>query len=94
MGQQSLEGMLEATDYDSALRWHLSNNHFPPVPSSMVIPCKNAIQAVIDGMPDKEIQLPGQTSWRGRDNAPAWAIIEGHHLESFLGGLTDEDYDY
>ena len=94
MGQQSLEGMLEVTDYDSALRWHLTSNHFPPVPLAMVEACKNAIQAVIDGMRDKEIQLPGQTSWRGRDSAPAWAIIEGHHLESFLGDLTDEDYDY
>lgn len=94
MGQQSLEGMLEVLDYDSALRWHLTNNHFPSVPLAMVEPCKNAIQAFLDDMPDKEIQLPKGVSWRGRDTAPATAIIDGHHLDSFLGDVTDEYYDY
>ena len=90
MGRMSLEGMLEATDYDSALRWHLTNNHCPPVPLSMLEACKNAIEACNDDDGQRQIQLPEGVSWRGHDTCTAWAIIEGHHLESFIA--SDDDY--
>lgn len=90
MGQQSLEGMLEVTDYEVALRWHLTSNHFPPVPVSMVEPCKQAIDAFHEGDSERLIDLGGVSLWRGQTAAPAWAIIEGHHLESFLA--NDDEY--
>jgi hypothetical protein len=90
MGRMSLEGMLEVADYDTALRWHLTNNHYPPVPLSMLEACKSAIEACNDDDSQREIELPGGVSWRGRESAPAWAIIEGHHLESFIA--SDDDY--
>jgi hypothetical protein len=92
MGRMSLEGMLEGdVSYDAALEWHLTSNHYPPVPLSMIQACKEAIDACNEEDSDREIELPGAVLWRGRAFAPAWAIVEGHHLESFLFS-NDEDY--
>ena len=88
MGQQSLEGMLEVSSFERALSWHLTSNHFPPVPVTMVQPCIEAIDAFNEGESDRLIDLGGVSLWRGQTAAPAWAIIEGHHLESFL---ADDD---
>ena len=36
-------------DIDLALTWHLRSNHYPPVPLSMIEPCKAAIDAYWEG---------------------------------------------
>jgi hypothetical protein len=70
---------------------HLSSNHYPPVPKSMVQPCVEAIDAVNDaGLWDLEIPLPEGVSWRGLTTAPAHAIIEAHHLNAWL--IEREEY--
>lgn len=74
---------------DQALTWHLRGNHYPPVPTSMVGPCKRAISAVNRGKHDAKIKLPEGISWRGQKHAPAHAIVEGHHLDSFLKPVED-----
>jgi hypothetical protein len=71
-------------DMANALRVHLRSNHYPPVPSSMVQPCMDAIQAFIDEEPNKLIELPEGVSWRGETSAPASAIAESHHLDAWL----------
>ena len=64
---------------------HLRSNHYPPVPSIMVAPCVEAIDAVNDaGLWDLEIPMPEGVSYKGLTTAPAWAIIEQHHLEAWL----------
>jgi hypothetical protein len=86
MGRIQAEEMGALTDVRTALSWHLSSNHYPPVPAAMIEPCLAAIEAADDDDWDREIDLTGVAQWRGNDYAPAWAIIEGHHLESFLNG--------
>ena len=71
-------------DMANALRVHLQANHYPPVPSSMVQPCMDAIQAFIDEDINRAIELPEGVSWRGNDTAPAHAIAEAHHLDAWL----------
>lgn len=73
----------------TALGWHLSSNHYPPVPESMIEPCVLAIEAAGDEDWNRQIDLPEGVTWRGETSAPAHAIIEGHHLDSFL--TTEED---
>lgn len=91
MGRMSLEGMVsEGISLEQSLVWHLTSNHFPPVPTSMVGPCIEAIEACNEDDSNRLIQLPEQTSWRGQDSAPAWAIVEGHHLEFYLD--SDDEY--
>jgi hypothetical protein len=49
----------------------------------MVQPCIAAIDFYNDDMPNELIELPVGVSWRGETHAPAWAIIEGHHLDAW-----------
>ena len=78
-------------DMESAIAMHLQGNHYPPVPPSMVQPCIDAIDAYWEDDSSREIELPEGVSWRGNTSAPAYAIIESHHLESWCS--EDEDYE-
>lgn len=81
MGEAVADGGLSLRQ---ALDWHLSSNHYPPVPPSMIDPCVDAIQALDDDEADLLITLPEGVSYRGGRLAPAWAIVEAHHLDAFL----------
>lgn len=74
---------------EQSLTWHLRANHYPPVPASMVEPCIQAIEICQasqwgDRDQSERVPLPDGILWRGEDSAPAWAIVESHHLESFI----------
>ena len=71
-------------DLETQLRIHLTGNHYPPVPVSMVQPCIDAIDAYYDEDYNKMIEMPEGVSYRGSKFAPASAIIEQHHLEAWL----------
>jgi hypothetical protein len=90
MGYLSALDMAAQADIEIALSWHLASNHYPPVPSSMIEPCKAAIEAVMDGREDELIPLPVGVLYRSDDVAPAWALVEGLHLDAFL----DVEVDY
>ena len=78
----------------------LRGNHYPPVPYSMVDVCIEAIEACNEDDSCRLIQLPTdgldrngepfQITWRGSSKAPAWAIVEGHHLQAWVD--SDDDY--
>ena len=69
---------------EDSIAIHLSANHYPPVPSSMVLPCIEALEAYWEDETDREIKMPEGVSYKGLDTAPAWAIVEQHHLEAWL----------
>ena len=69
---------------ERSLSIHLTGNHYPPVPLSMVDPCIAAINAAKAGEWDRLIDLPAGIKWRGKDQAPVSALIEGHHLSFFI----------
>lgn len=72
-------------DMETQIGIHLRGNHYPPVPSSMIKPCIEAIDAVNDlGLWSADIELPEGVSWKGNIVAPAHAIIEAHHLHSWI----------
>lgn len=71
-------------DLSTAISIHLSSNHYPPVPQIMVEPCIDAIMAYWDDETDREIPMPEGVTYKGFNVAPAWAIIEQHHLEAWL----------
>lgn len=72
------------------IQMHLTSNHYPPVPLSMVKPCIEAIDAYWAGEHLQQIDLAGNV-WRGQSTAPAWAIIEGHHLEPWVNEYDNEE---
>ena len=58
MGLMNTLGLIESgIDMESAIAMHLRGNHYPPVPSSMVSPCIEAIDAYWEENLDKEIEL-------------------------------------
>lgn len=70
----------------------LTANHYPPVPTSMIDPCIDAIDACNEGESNRLIKLPEGVTWRGQESAPAWAIVDGHHLDAWV--LDEDDYLY
>lgn len=102
MGAMQAAEMAEMLSIEDGIAWHLRSNHYPPIPASMVEPCIEAINACNELDHDRKIQLPidgvdrngdpFQITWRGNDWAPAYAIVEGHHLHSWIE-LDEEEWE-
>lgn len=71
-------------DLSTAIGIHLSANHYPPVPNTMVLPCIEALEAYWEDETDREIAMPEGITYKGMNTAPAWAIVEQHHLDAWL----------
>ena len=85
MGSVTAIGLADTElDLERQLAYHLQGNHYPPVPLSMVQPCIDAIDAAYDEDYDRMIEMPQGVSYKGNTHAPAWAIIEQHHLDWFI----------
>ena len=91
MGSMQAREMAElgADNIEQALAWHLQSNHFPPIPTTMVKPCLEAIDAVNEGDYTKQISLPEGVGYRGLTVAPANVIVEQHHLDPWLADEED-----
>jgi hypothetical protein len=94
MGSVTAIGLADTTlDLETQLRYHLQGNHYPPVPVEMVAPCIEAIDAAYDEDYERVIDMPMvgdfQIRWRGLTQAPAWAIIEQHHLNWFIDPVDE-----
>lgn len=74
-----------------ALEWHLTANHYPPMPLAMVGVCQHIIETQGDWGYDDYISLPEDILWREESQAPIFAIIETFHLDPFLEQFEDED---
>ena len=85
MGSVTAIGLAESElDLEKQLAYHLQGNHYPPVPLSMVQPCIDAIDAAYDEDYNRMIEMPQGISYKGNTHAPAWAVIEQHHLDWFI----------
>lgn len=85
MADGTLDDLGIHLDIETQIGIHLSSNHYPPIPKSMVAPCIEAIDAVNDlGLWDLEIPLPEGIVYKGLTTAPAHAIIEQHHLDAWI----------
>jgi hypothetical protein len=86
MGSQLAKDLAgsELLTLEQQLHYHLRSNFYPPIPSSMLTPCLEAIEAYFDEQVEKLIDLPEGVSYRGEEQATAGAIITGHRLEAWL----------
>ena len=94
MGNNFATDLAENLDLslEQAIGYHLRGNHYPPVPLSMVQPCIDAIDAIHAGEGDTPIALPEGIKYKDRTTAPAWAIVEQHHLHAWLPQDDEEFY--
>lgn len=86
MGNLQAREMAElgADNLEQSLTWHLTSNHFPPVPKSMVPICIKAIEAYAEEDYERLISLPEGVGYQGLTVAPASAIVEQHHLDAWI----------
>jgi hypothetical protein len=82
---------IEKAGIDYALEWHLTSNHYPPVPMYMFDICKQAIDFAIAEDWDEMIHLPDEVLYRGQSEVPVWAVIENFHLHSFI--VQDDPFE-
>jgi len=85
------DGTLGAISLEDQLAIHLTSNHYPPVPRSMVKPCIEAIDAYWEGDLAREIDLPAGITWRGNTTAPASNLIEAHHLDAWITEYEEDE---
>jgi hypothetical protein len=78
---------------EQAIGYHLQGNHYPPVPLSMVKPCIEALDAAREMDAMRQIGMPEGVSYNGKTHAPAWAIIQQHHLDAWLPQDEDDYYN-
>lgn len=96
-------GSLQARDIQNwaslevSLTWHLTSNHYPPIPTSMVPVCKEAIELAQEYQYTEEqdlltrrLDLPEGIFYKdGKASAPVSAIMEQHHLWDFVKSLEE-----
>ncbi len=96
MGSVTAIGLADSVlDLETQLLYHLKGNHYPPVPAEMVTPCIEAIDAAYEEDYDRMIDMPMvgdfQITYKGSKQAPAWAIIEQHHLDWFINPQEEDN---
>jgi len=84
MGHLSALDMAASTDLDTALSWHLTANHFPPLPLELLPVAKRAIAKANAGRYDDRLKLPAGIRYRDASSAPVYACVEAWHLDAFL----------
>jgi hypothetical protein len=85
MGRMQAEEMAELCDQETALHWHLTSNHYPPLPLDILPAVKRTIKAINAGKPDSKIKLPdGVSHKRYGTRVPAWECCKAWHLDAFL----------
>ena len=83
-------GSLQASEMvqhgDVGLRWHLTNNHYPPLPETLLPVVKRVIKHARRGAWDATVNLPSGFTWKGKNYAPvstcveAWGKVEDHAI--------------
>jgi hypothetical protein len=94
MGSITAIGLADTTlDLETQLKYHLQGNHYPPIPTAMVQPCIEAIDAYYDEDYSRKIELPMiddfQITWKGQTWTTASALVAHAHLEWFINPVED-----
>jgi len=84
MGRLAAEDMLNHTDFDTALDWHLRGNHFPPIHPDFHPAARLAIEHVNARQGETPITMPNGIT------KTANGIVEGLHLDTFLDNYGEE----
>lgn len=98
-------GYLSALDFagnaplETALSWHLTANHYPPLPEALVDPCKRAIELARAGKWDARVSIKGAGvqlrvrpySDEATDRPTVARLVEACNLEAFLDAQGDDE---
>ncbi len=71
---------------EQALSWHLSGNHYPPLPGELIPVAKAAIEKANEGEWDFEIPMPDNIDFRDQRTVSVALAVETMHLDAFIQG--------
>jgi hypothetical protein len=78
---------------DAAVQAHLVSNCYPPVPTFMVAPAVEAIEAYADHDWDRDVELPEGVAFRdGRTVIEARDVVEALRLDAFVDEYRCEEF--
>lgn len=70
---------------NKALHWHLTSNHYPPLPSGCLALAKEAIDAIEAKEPERLIDVSSIGSHKRYGvMVPAWECVAAWHLWGFI----------
>jgi len=100
--QEAATVMADMAGLDAALNYHLTANHYPPVPVAMIEVAKAAIELAVlaydrddPSLMNEPVSLPdGITTQTGDNTTPVHEVIRGLHLEAFCEAAITGDDDY
>lgn len=89
MGNTQAAGMAEAIgkewiDLTTALHWHLTANHYPPLPTALIETAKTAIERANTGDFDSMIDLPEGIAFRAETTMSVSRVVESLHLGPYI----------
>lgn len=75
----------------TVLHWHLTSNHYPPLPNDMVAVAERAVELANEGEWEALVELPEGMARAdtGERWARVWWLVERLHLEAFLDGQEE-----
>lgn len=82
---QSIE-MVNLMDLEQAIRWHLLNNHYPPVSSEMIPIAVKAVRLCREDKFDETIVTFFEHKGYGW-SLPAYAVVEAYNLDPWVDEL-------
>jgi hypothetical protein len=82
---------MDSNTLEGGLTYHLKARFYPPIPTSMVQPCAEAVIAGAQDDWGKLIKLPDGISFRGEPRATAEDIIDNHRLGDFVNMLREDN---
>jgi hypothetical protein len=85
MGYTQALRVLDLITLEGDLRWHLQNNHYPPVPDVMIPIALKAVILCRNDQFNKTIEIP--IEYRMGWMVPAYVIVEAYHLEPWVNEL-------
>jgi len=85
MGHINALRVLDLITLEGDLRFHLQNNHYPPVPDVMIPIALKAVVLCRNDQFNKTIEIP--IEYRMGWMVPAYVIVEAYHLEPWVNEL-------
>ena len=91
MGYTSAYDMALRTDLESAVRWHLRANCYPPVPLVMTDASVRAVRFVAQGRGERNVTLPeGVTHKQRGGKVQAVELVRMLRLEAFVNAVATD----
>lgn len=79
---------------EQAVTWHLTSNHYPPLPQEFVQVALDAIEHAQTDEWDALVELPEGVLYRGSSAMRVGNVIEALHLDAFIDAHRVDEFEF